>query len=272
MNEKTKIELGSVQKTLLLPLWGRAVETKKQKPLLVDNKAVSIIENLNYDFSTISINVNKLSQVSWIARSIFFDAKIKEFLSIYPKATVVNIGCGLDTTFDRVDNGTIQWIDLDLPDTIALRKKYISETDRRKFVSFSVFDTEWYKHILNPNQVMLLIAGVLYYFDEIEVKQLFCDFHTFIPGTEVIFDYSSRKGVKIANKKVIEKGGMDKEACLKWGIDTIFELEKWDGNIKIKSNMPMFREHKKNFPLSKRIGMNISDMMKIMSLAHIKIN
>jgi O-methyltransferase involved in polyketide biosynthesis len=272
MNENAKIELGSVQKTLLLPLWGRAIETKKQKPLLVDNKAISIIENLNYDFSTISNNVSKLSQLSWIARSIFFDTKIKEFISIYPEATIVNIGCGLDTTFDRVDNGSIRWIDLDLPDVIALRRKHIVETDRRKFISLSVFNTDWYENIQNPNPVMLLIAGVLYYFEETEVKQLFRDFQTFIPGAEVVFDYSSRKGVKIANKKVIEKGGMDKEACLKWGIDNIFELEKWDGTIQVKSNMPMFRKHKKNFPISKRIGMNISDMLKIMSLAHIEIN
>jgi O-methyltransferase involved in polyketide biosynthesis len=270
--KNTNIELGSVQKTLLLPLWGRAVETKKQKPLLIDKKAVSITESLDYDFSTISDNVNKLSQLSWIARSIFFDKKIIEFISTSPVATIVNIGCGLDTSFDRVDNGKIQWIDLDLPDTIALRGKYISETDRRKFISSSVFDTDWYKHILNPNKVMLLIAGVLYYFEETEVQQLFSDFHTFIPGTDVVFDYSSRKGVKIANKKVIEKGGMDKEAFLKWGIDSIYEIEKWNSTIKVISNMPMFQKHKKNFPLSKRIGMNISDVLKIMSLAHIRIN
>jgi O-methyltransferase involved in polyketide biosynthesis len=272
MKTNSSIELGSVQQTLLLPLWGRAVETKKRKPLLIDNKAVSIIENLDYDFSVLSNNVSRLSQLSWVARSIFFDKKIKAFIAENPEATIVNIGCGLDTTFDRVDNGTIKWIDLDLPDTIALRKKYISETDRRKFIPLSVFDTNWYKNIQNPNQVMLLIAGVLYYFDEAGVKHLFSDFHAFIPGAEVVFDYSSRKGVEIANKKVIEKGGMDKEACLKWGIDNIFETEKWDGNIQVKSNMPMFREHKKNFPLVKRLGMNISDMLKIMSLARIKIS
>jgi O-methyltransferase involved in polyketide biosynthesis len=271
MNNDRKIELGSVQETLLLPLWGRAFETKKQKPLLIDDKAVSIIEGLPYDFSTISNNVSKLSQLSWIARSIFFDEKIKEFITTNPEATVVNVGCGLDTTFERVDNGTIHWIDLDLPDSITLRKKYISETDRRKFIPLSVFDTDWYKNISTPDKVMLLIAGVLYYFDETGVKKIFKDFHTYIPGAEVIFDYSSCKGIEIANKKVIEKGGMNKKACLKWGIDDIYKIEDWDGHIEVKSNIPMFREHKKKFPLSKRIGMNISDMLKIMSLAHITI-
>ena len=272
MNKKNKIELGNIQETLLLPLWGRAIETKKENPLLIDNIAVSIITNLSYDFSVIANNVSKLSQLSWIARSIFFDKKIKAFIADNPEATIVNIGCGLDTTFERVDNGKIQWIDLDLPDSIALRRNYISESEHRKFVSMSVLNTDWYKNINSTNKIMLLIAGVLYYFDETEVKRLFDDFHKFIPGVEIVFDYSSTKGIKIANKKVIDKGGMDKSAYLKWGIDNIFDIEKWDNGIKVKSNMPMFKEHKKSYPYLKRIGMNISDSMKIMSLAHIEVN
>jgi hypothetical protein len=88
---------------------------------------------------------------------------------------------------------------------------------------------------------------------------------------EIIFDYSSSKGVELANKMVIKRGGMDKSAELVWGIDDIYTLEKWDSGIKILDTMPMFREHKMNYPFYKRIGMNISDTMKIMSLAHIRI-
>ena len=248
------------------------METQKQKSLLIDPKAVSIINNIPYDFTVISKNVSKLSQLAWIARSIYFDNKIKAFINLYPEAVIVNVGCGLDTTFDRVDNGKIQWIDLDLPDTIELRKRYIAESDRRHFISKSVFDKSWYDSIGIKNEVMLLIAGVLYYFDETDVKGLFNDFHTFIPGAEIIFDYSSTKGIKIANKKVIEKGGMDKSAGLKWGIDNIMEIERWNHHIKVISSIPMFKEHKKNYLVLKRIGMNISDALKIMSLVHIKIS
>ena len=252
INKKEKIELGSIQETLLLPLWGRAFESKKINPLLIDEKAVSIIENIPYDFGKISERVSKLSQLSWISRTIFFDEKLKEFIGQHPEATIVNIGCGLDTTFDRVDNGNIQWIDLDLPDAIALRKRYISETNRRQFIAGSVFDTRWYDYILNKNDIMLMIAGVLYYFGEPEVRKLFRDFLTHIPGAEIIFDYSSTRGVKVANKKVIDNGGMDKSAYLKWGIDNLHEIEDWDDNIKIICTMPIFREHKKKFPILKR--------------------
>ena len=272
MVNSSEIKLGSVQETLLLPLWGRAIETQKRKPLLVDNKAVSIINSIPYDFTTISKNISNLSRLSWIARSIYFDKKIKAFIDIFPEATIINIGCGLDTTFDRIDNGEIQWIDLDLPDTIELRRKYISESDRRYFLPKSVFNTNWYDRIERKKNVMLLIAGVLYYFDESEVKRLFSDFHTFLPGVEIIFDYASKLGIKLSNKVVLEKGGMDKSAYLKWGINNMLEIEKWDSNIKVISYTPMYKEHKKNYSLIKRIGMSIADTMKIMSLAHIRIN
>jgi O-methyltransferase involved in polyketide biosynthesis len=271
MRDSGQIELGSIQETLLLPLWGRAVETQKHKPLLIDNKAVAIVNSIPYDFTLISKNINKFIQFGWIARSIYFDKEIKTFIDLHPEATVINVGCGLDTTFDRVDNGTIQWIDLDLPDTIDLRRKYIPESDRRRFVPKSVFDTSWYDGIEKGNNVMLLIAGVLYYFDESDVKRLFSDFHVFLPGVEIVFDYGSKLGIKLSNKRVLERGGMDKSASIRWGIDNILEMEKWNSNIKVIGKMPLYQEHKKNFPIMDRFGMNIADSLKLMALAHVRI-
>ena len=266
-----EVKLGSIQATLLLPLWGRAVETQKKRPLLVDSKAVSIINSIPYDFSVISKNIGKVVRAGWIARSIFFDKKIRTFVDSYPEATIANIGCGLDTTFDRVDNGRIQWIDLDLPDTIELRRKYISESSRRRFVSTSVFDRGWYGEIEKKEKVMLLIAGVLCYFSESDIKRLFGDFHSFLPGAEVVFDYFSTMGMKASNKKVIQGGGMDKSAYLQWSIDNILDIEKWDGNIKVISHAPLYRDHRKKCPLPERIGMTIADMLRMVSLAHIAI-
>ena len=104
------IQLGGVQETLLLPLWGRAYETKKENPLLVDNTAVKIVESIGYDFSTIQAKINPLSRASWIARSLYFDNQIKLFLERHPTGSVINIGCGLDTTYERVANEAIDLV------------------------------------------------------------------------------------------------------------------------------------------------------------------
>lgn len=272
MTDSKEIKLDGVPETMLLPLWGRAVETQKQKPLLIDNKAAYIINSIRYDFTTISNNIRKLTRASWIARSIFFDKKIKEYINVNPNATIVNVGCGLDTTFDRIDNGKINWIDLDLPDAIELRRQFFQESERSRFIAKSVFDTSWYNDIINKDNVMLLIAGVLYYFEESEVRILLTDIHRYLPGSEIIFDHASKLGVKLSNEQVIKGGGMNKSAYLKWGIDNIFEIEKWGTYIKVFSNMPMYNEYKKNYSFTKRIGMNISDYLKIMSLTHIRIS
>ena len=123
----------------------------------------------------------------------------------------------------------------------------------------------------NRTSVLVLLAGVIYYFSEGEVKNLFREFEAQFGSCDVLFDYSSPRGTKIANKKVIEKGGMSANANLKWGIGNIRGIEKWGGRINVISSMPMFKEHKKRYPLMRRIGMNISDALMIMSLAHVKI-
>lgn len=272
MGNSKIVNLGSVQKTLLFPLWGRAAETKKKNPYLVDQKAVTIVNDLPYDFISMAKNIPKVTQLSWVARSVFFDKRIKAFLHNYPDATIVNVGCGFDTTFDRIDNGKIQWFDLDLPDVIELRRKYIPESDRRKTIAKSVFDNSWYSDLGALKNVMLLIAGVLYYFEEPVVRQLFEEFHAYLPAPEIIFDYGSSKGLRIANKRVMQKAGMDDSARLKWSIENLYDLEKWSDNIHVITAQSMFSEFKQQFPWHQKMGMTIFDRLKIMSLAHIRID
>ena len=173
MTEKITAGLKDVQITLFLPLWGRAVETKKSNPLLIDKTAVEVMSKIDYDFTVLSKNIHPISRFEWICRSLHIDKTIKEFLTTHPKATVVNVGCGLDTTFERVDNGKLLWYDLDLPDVIELRRKFIPESSRRKFIPASFLDDRWLKEIPDEDNVLFIAAGVLYYFDESQIKNIF---------------------------------------------------------------------------------------------------
>jgi len=271
MEKNSEVSLGSVQETLLLPLWGRAYETRKGNPLLVDPDAVRIIDSIKYDFSRMEKKVNPLSRGAWISRSLYFDGEIRKFIETSPDATIVNIGCGLDTTFERVDNGKIRWFDLDFPDVIALRRQYLAESGRRKFIASSALDDSWYGMVGTPARVLFLIAGVIYYIKEESIRVLFKNFADRFRSCDVIFDYSSTRGVRIANKMVIRDGGMSTDANLVWALDKVRELEKWDSRIRVLDSMPMFKKFKKNYPPYRRLGMNISDALKIQSLAHIRI-
>ena len=87
-----KIDLKGVHKTLLMPLWGRATETKSKKPLLIDTEPVRIIDSINYGFNRIEKKANPLSKASLIARSIYFDEKIRDYIIKNPDGTIINIG------------------------------------------------------------------------------------------------------------------------------------------------------------------------------------
>jgi len=271
MSSQTEVELGIIQKTLLLPLWGRAAETKKEHPRLVDNTAVEIVEKLNYNFSTISENVHILTKTAWISRSIITDSVLKSFMEKHPSTTIVNIGCGMDTTFERVDNGSVLWYDLDMPDVISLRQNFISETDRRKFISSSFLDNEWLNQITIKDNVFFAACGVLYYFNENEIKDFFIRLADKFPGCEILFDASSPTGVRAANKKVIEAGGMDEKSYLKWGLEDPAVITGWDNRISIFNKYSFFKDVS-GLPFKIRLGGFFSDMLKIMYMLHLKIN
>jgi O-methyltransferase involved in polyketide biosynthesis len=271
--ETHSIDLGSVQKTLLLPLWGRAVEAKKDRPLLMDPTAAKIMESVDYDFASMASKMSFVTQLAWIARCLHIDRTVREFLVRHPEATVVNLGCGLDTTFERVDNGKVCWYDLDLPDVIELRSHYIPESQRRKFVACSMLDDRWFASITSTaNPVLLVIAGVLYYFTETEVKNLFTRIAERFASSELIFDASSPRGISIANKRVIQDGGMDSAANLKWGLVRAADLEKWDKRIRVVEAYPMFRGIRgKLSSLKEKWGTLMSDVLGIMSMVHLRI-
>ena len=271
MKDKNDSKLSDVQETLLLPLWGRAMEMQKTNPLLRDEKALSLINTIKYDFSRFEKDINKFSRDSWIARSIYFDQEIKKFIKINENATIINIGCGLDTTFERLDNGKIAWYDLDLPEVIEMRKNYFKASSRYKMISKSVFDYSWFDAIHEKNNILIMLAGVIYYFDENQIKELIIKIKEKFEKVNIIFDYCSDSGLKMANKNVIEKGDMSKKSYLKWSINNIKDLTKIDKDIEIMNNQPMFKDFKKNLVFYKRYGHQFSDILRIMSLAHIEI-
>ncbi|MGA9406888.1 MAG: class I SAM-dependent methyltransferase [Bacteroidota bacterium] len=272
MLRKLPIHLESIQKTLLLPLWGRAVETQKEKPLLIDKTAVEIIDKIDYDFSRIARNISSVSQIAWIARSLHIDRTIKDFLQKHPAAAIVNIGCGLDTTFDRVDNGILHWYDLDLPDVIALRKEFIRESERRTFLINSFLDDAWLHQLEIVDGIMFVAAGVFYYFEENEIKKFFINLADAFPEGEIIFDASLPLGVKVANKKVIEDGGMDKSGILRWGLETAKSIQQWDPRFMLVDEYRIFKNIKRGLNFKNIVGTFFSDILNIMLMVHLKFS
>lgn len=269
MPNKIDIKLKNTQETLLLPLWGRAVETQKKEPLLVDKTANDIIDRIDYDFSTITKNITEMSRIGWIARSLIFDQVINNFLKEHPQATIVNIGCGLDTTFERVDNGTIYWYDLDLPDVIELRRQFMKEDNRRKFIESSFLDYNWLNELQIKDNVLFAAAGVFYYFEEYQIKEFFIKIADLFPGCEIIFDATS--SVDMANKMVLKRSKIAGESLLKWGLKNAKTLESWDERIESIQEYPMFKNIRSHITFKNKMTTFISDLFNMQYVVHVKM-
>jgi O-methyltransferase involved in polyketide biosynthesis len=271
MSEKIKIELGAVQKTMFLPLYARAAETLKVKPVLIDKTAVEIINYIDYDFTGLKKKVMGMNHAAMVMRALYIDEKIKTFLQKYPKAVVVNIGCGMDTTFERVDNGTLRWFDLDLPDTMELRRKFLKESSRRRFITSSFLETAWLELLKPDDGIMFIAAGVFRYFDESQVTCFINIIAEKFPGGELVFDASSMDGIKAANRGVMKDSGIDKESKLmKWGLNAA-EARKVLGNkVKIMEIDAFQKNTGLKFNFLEKIMLMINNKLKLNYMVYAK--
>src|SRR5512136_641773 len=142
MTEKVLQSLEGVSETLLMPLQARARESQRPDAMLKDDKAVAMVNQIAYDFSRIRLREH--DEFLMIMRVHKFDSHVRSFLMRNPDAVVVHIGCGLDTRFERVDNGQVEWFDLDMPDVIELRRKVLGdEGGRYHLLGCSALEDAW---------------------------------------------------------------------------------------------------------------------------------
>jgi len=261
MNKRTDIDLKGVPQTLLLPLIGRAKLSEEIYSPLHDAKAIELVNSIDYDFNSL-LNVKNVKQSAlfWMARAVHFDAAIKAYLKNNPTAVIVNLGAGLDTAFNRVNNGQLTWVDLDLPEVISLREKLLPPTSNEHYIAKSVLDFSWMEDVKKYGDDVFFFAGGLFmYFTEAQIKSILITIATHFPGAQMIFDNIFPKGLKRANC-MLEKSGM-KDALLKWGIYNAKDMEAWSSSIKLVSQTPYFKDIKSNyrFPLSSKITMYFFD-------------
>jgi O-methyltransferase involved in polyketide biosynthesis len=229
----SKIRLTSqnvVAETLLMPLYARALEAQYPAPLLRDDKAVALVRQIDYDFSRFKLRGH--DQATIIMRMGEFDRQARGFLARHPEAVVVHIGCGLDTRFDRVDNGQVEWYDLDLPEVINLRRSLMDETPRCRLIGCSVFDSAWLDVVsIHAGRPFLFLAeGVLPYFEEAQVKDLVLLFKERFPGAELVCDAMTPFMVRSLN---LELAFTRLAARLHWGLKRGRDLESWGAGIRL---------------------------------------
>lgn len=257
MQQKLSIEeLKSVPETLLYPLKSRYVETKKKNGVIRDPLSVEILDALDYDHTR--SNLYLISQIGTCVRTIIFDEQVGRFLKSFPDGIVVNIGCGLDTRFPRVDNGQVLWFDLDLPEAIALRRKFFEETPRHRLIACSALDPAWAEAVPKGRPTLCVIEGLSFYFTEGENKAMLKIIQDNFPGAECLIEIMAAWYVntvlKMATKKKYDDALDNKAGALvQWGLNSGRELEAWSGSIKFIEESFVIRRKLSAFPWRLRL-------------------
>ncbi|HEY2522842.1 MAG TPA: class I SAM-dependent methyltransferase [Streptosporangiaceae bacterium] len=217
--DRDQVELGQVQETLFIPLVGRAKESRRRRPLLRDPRAAEILESVGFDWSKYS----RAGGWTTVVRSAIFDMWVRNFLAENPGGSVVELGTGLNTRFERVDNGTVHWIDLDLPDTIALRRRFFADTGRRRMVAASITDDSWLETVRElPGPYFFLADGVLPYLTEEDVSRTLANLAEQFPGALIAFDTYSEQMLAREHKLAARRG----VARWQWACDDPRTLER----------------------------------------------
>ena len=68
----------------------------------------------------------------------------------------VNLGCGFDDKFSQVDNGQIEWFDVDLPDQIAVRRKVFENRPRCTMLEGNALNGAWTEQLPKDRPVIVV--------------------------------------------------------------------------------------------------------------------
>ncbi|MBQ9471090.1 MAG: class I SAM-dependent methyltransferase [Bacteroidales bacterium] len=251
MAERIKIEKNTISETLVLPLYGRAHCSRRYPDIFADPEAERIMPLLDYNFG--ALRYKEFVLITWAVRVRMLCDRARAYLAHHPRATIVNLGCGADTSFARIDNGLCRFINLDLPKVIAARERIVPRREREKNVAADAFDTSWLQHIDTPisDGVFIISGGVLMYFEAERLKPLFNTLAQQLPGGGICFDGESDFAVRRSNR-ILERAG-NTGALVKFAVnDASSTFGGWSdrfADIRIFDRMPADIARAKSLPI-----------------------
>lgn len=225
MKQKCKFK-SIVAETLLIPLYMRAKESRRDNPILNDKTAERLADSLEYDYS--QFDGAKLSEVGCVVRGWYFDRAARRFIETQPNPVVVNVGCGLDTRFQRIGDRKAVFYDMDLPEVIALRRQLIPEQPGNIYIAASLLETDWMDDLLRKHpdsKFIFIIEGVLMYFYEEQVKTFLRNVAHRFGGGELWFDVCGT----MMSRHVAKPDALRKhEAQIRSGLNNGHLVEQWE--------------------------------------------
>ncbi|WP_084496937.1 class I SAM-dependent methyltransferase [Nocardia amamiensis] len=210
-----RVDLTGAPQTMLATLYAKALDADAQTPLLGDTWAKDAVRRIDYDWRSTSITRRNQSGVT--LRTVHFDNWAREFLAQHDRATVLHLGCGLDSRVFRLDPGPdVEWYDVDYPEVIALHEQLYPARAHHHRIAASVTDREWLHAIPADRPVLMIAEGLTMYLTEDAGLALLRAVVEHFPSGELHFDAFNALGIKTQKiNTVVRRSG----STLHWAIN-----------------------------------------------------
>lgn len=251
--------LEHVSETGLLTLFCRAIESQSANSILNDEKAVELARRLLPVLSSSGReSLQRLAKwripttlvVHIALRAKKYDEIALAFLKHNPNGIIVNLGCGLDSRFFRIDNGQMIFFDLDLPEVIQCKRQFWSETPRYHMIGDSVFKDIWMDEVASQgNQPVLFIAeGLFMYLEAAKVRPLVVSLCERFPGSELVCEVVNRRMILSSTRWMVRRklhGNMKigAQAEFRFGVSDSREMETWSPGIRLLEEWSYFESN-----------------------------
>jgi methyltransferase (TIGR00027 family) len=282
------ISLPDVAETGMLTFYCHVVESQKPNPILRDEKAVEISRLLNPLFASSSSHLLRTLAKGKVKEELVvhinlrakkYDEYASSFLAENPNGIIVNIGCGMDSRFQRVDNGTMICFDLDLPEVIEFKRRFYTETDRYQLIAASVFDDAWMDRVakIGKRPVLFMAEGVFMYLDGKNVKDLILKLQSRFPGSELVCEvvtelFTRKPWNWMVALKMNQQLGVGKDAAFTFGIRNSREMETWHSGIEYLEDWSYFDSQHPRLGWVGTMGKMMKFMRNVQYTVHYRLN
>ena len=265
--------LGVVEDTLFVPMLGRLYASEHCPQILYDKKALELKEKLPAGLRKPG-DQSQYTLLASAVRSANMDRFIRSFLGRRRDGVIVQLGCGLETTYHRCDNGCTRWYAVDLPHVVEYRRELLPEPERETYVAADAFDDDWIRRIRAnvPDAPILVTAGGLFhYFEEAKVMGLLRMLQQF-GEIELVFDAVSKSGMAMMRKKYMRRVGHG-DARMFFYVDEASELTgKIGGGVEILAQEAYYRHIPRDgLRFSTKVSMAVSDRWCMVKMIHLKL-
>lgn len=201
---RAELKEDSVERTLCIPLWSRAIAAKKLPQILPDHDAARILREMGEKKPPTVLYRLECAALAGAIRQYDFACEVRDYLGSHPQATVAELGAGLSCLRRQMKNTGNPWINVDFPDVIACREKYIPPGENERNIACDITDHRWFEQVPfeESRGAILLAAGVLHYLTNDAVRNLISAMAARFPGAAFVFDFVSRRGARAGNAQI----------------------------------------------------------------------